>query len=191
MIMQWWIANKGGNVTIYLLCRWNCFFVEKRVPLIFSPVWALYLLIYFDSCSWFVFLFKRGKQVAESETDLSFLNTNSLCSTCVCLWWPFVQTAKLERPLMLIWIYLCCFGSVLNYNAIAFKMTFYKECLFYFNFTSALSSIASRLRETFKLNVSADIYGSRFLFIPITTLKQMNLISIYTWKQQFSPPLCT
>jgi len=43
-------------------------------------------------------------------------------------------------------------------------MTFYEEFLFYFNFISLLSNIPSRLRETFKLKVNADIYGSKFLF---------------------------
>lgn len=56
-------------------------------------------------------------------------------------------------------------GSVLNYNTITLKMTFYKEFLFYFNFISLLSNIPSRLRETFKLKVNADVYGSKFLFI--------------------------
>lgn len=73
----------------------------------------------------------------------------------------FHLTAKLERPLMLIGIYLYGFGSVLNYNTI----TFYEEFLFYFNFTSLLSNIPSRLRETFKLKVNVDIYGSKFLFV--------------------------
>lgn len=66
---------------------------------------------------------------------------------------------------MLIWIYLYGFGSILNYNTITLKMTFYEEFLFYFNFISLLSNIPSRLRKTFKLKVNADIYGSKTLFV--------------------------
>lgn len=66
---------------------------------------------------------------------------------------------------MLTWIYLYGFDSALNYNSITLKMTFYEEFLFCFNFISLLSNSPSRLRETFKLKVNADIYGSQILFI--------------------------
>lgn len=65
---------------------------------------------------------------------------------------------------MLIWMYWYALGNILNYNTTTLKMTFYEEFLFYFKFILLLSNIPSRLRETFKLKVNADIYGSKFLF---------------------------